>query len=292
MSFGKRWLMLAACVGLAVAAGGCARSTADADIAPDMQQALALRTAQEGGDSEATAEQAITGAGWGTLKGVFQLDGQIPQLPALDTQGKDPAACGSVVPDPSLQVDPGSKGIAYVLIFARKVSRVKNPEIPAEAGPALFDQKKCVFLSPVLALRVGQTMLVKNSDPVSHNTKIDAPGNPPSNLTLAPFASATYMYVKQLALPSQVVCSIHPWMSAYVIARNDPYYAVTGQDGSFEIADLPAGEPIEFQVWHARAQGGLQARPDWKRGRFQATIPPDGVLDLGVIQVPVGAFGL
>ncbi len=276
---------------LALAASGCAPSSADAEIAPDMEQALALR--ESGGAQETAGQKAAgpVGTGWGTLKGVLRFEGELPQLPALDTKGKDASVCGSVVPDPSLKVDPGSRGIAFVLIYARKVSRVKNPGFPSGKSP-LFDQEKCVFLSPVLAVRVGQPVTIKNSDGIVHNTKIDAAGNPPFNPMLGPQSTAQYTFVKQLALPAQVVCSIHPWMSAYIIARGDPYYAVTDKDGAFEIADLPAGEPIEFQVWHERAQAGLQARPDWKRGRFKVTIPEDGVLDLGTIDVPASAFRL
>lgn len=276
---------------LALAVSGCTHSSADAEIAPDMQQVLALRESQEGGQAAEQEAAGPVGTGWGTLKGVLRFQGELPQLPALDTNGKDASVCGSVVPDPSLKVDPSSRGIAFVLIYARKVSRVKNPEIPEGSTP-IFDQEKCVFLSPVFAVRVGQPVTIKNSDRIVHNTKIDAAGNPPFNPMLGPGAVAEYTFVKQLALPAQVVCSIHPWMSAYMIARGDPYYAVTDKDGAFEIPDLPAGEPIEFQVWHERAQGGLQARPDWKRGRFKATIPADGVLDLGTIDVPANAFRL
>lgn len=292
MSSSRLLIPFAASVWLALAVSGCVHSSADTELAPDMEQVLALR--ESGGTQETAGQEAPgpVGTGWGTLKGVLRFEGEPPQLPPLDTQGKDASVCGSVVPNPSLKVDPGSRGIAYVLIYARKVSRVKNADIPEGASP-LFDQEKCLFLSPVFAVRVGQPMTIKNSDGIVHNTKIDAAGNPPFNYTLAPHATAQYTFVKQLALPAQVGCTIHPWMSAYVIARGDPYYAVTDKDGAFEIADLPAGEPIEFQAWHERAQGGgLQAHPDWKRGRFKVTIPEDGVLDLGTINVPASAFRL
>lgn len=292
MSRSNPMKVFTACCCLLLAAAGCVRSSADVEIAPDMQQALALREGGGEGESGGQAAAAPTGTGWGTLKGVLRFEGDLPQLPPLDTQGKDAAVCGSVVADPSLQIDPGSRGIAFVLIYARKVSRVKNPELPEGSAQPLFDQEKCVFLSPVFAVRVGQPITIKNSDGIVHNTKIDAAGNPPFNPMLAPHTTAQYTFVRQLALPSQVVCSIHPWMSAYIIARGDPYYAVTDKNGAFEIADLPAGEPIEFQVWHERAQGGLQARPDWKRGRFKVTIPEDGVLDLGTINVSASAFRL
>ena len=40
-----------------------------------------------------------------------------------------------------------------------------------------------------------------------------------------------------------------------MLPRNDKYFAVTKDDGSFEIPNLPAGEEVEIQVWHERGAG-------------------------------------
>ncbi len=50
------------------------------------------------------------------------------------------------------------------------------------------------------------------------------------------------------------------------------YVAVSRADGRFEIANLPAGEDIEFQAWHERAagpQGAFEAKKDWAKGPIQ-----------------------
>ena len=44
-------------------------------------------------------------------------------------------------------------------------------------------------------------------------------------------------------------------MSAYLLPRKNGYFAVTAADGSFEIPNVPAGEKLEFQVWHESAAG-------------------------------------
>jgi hypothetical protein len=87
-------------------------------------------------------------------------------------------------------------------------------------------------------------------------------------------------------------------MKAYVIFRKDGYVAVSAPDGSFEIADLPAGEPLEFQVWHARSSGSgggvVLERPDLKwnpKGRFVITLQADETKDLGTLEVPAGSIG-
>ena len=55
-----------------------------------------------------------------------------------------------------------------------------------------------------------------------------------------------------------VKCNIHPWMKAYVGVVSHPYFAVTGDDGSFELKDLPPGD-YTIQVWHEKY--GTQEQP-------------------------------
>ena len=89
-------------------------------------------------------------------------------------------------------------------------------------------------------------------------------------------------------------------MRAYFLPRKDGYYAVTGRDGSFEIANVPAGESLEIQVWHESAGGrggplvltSEKAKElKWnKKGRFKITLAEDEVEELD-LTVPAAAFG-
>jgi hypothetical protein len=84
-------------------------------------------------------------------------------------------------------------------------------------------------------------------------------------------------------------------MSARVLVRGDGYFAVTGPDGTFEIPNLPAGEELEFQVYHEAAggQGNLvleQPQLKWdNKGRFKIKLEPDEVRTLE-LTVPVSAL--
>jgi hypothetical protein len=89
-------------------------------------------------------------------------------------------------------------------------------------------------------------------------------------------------------------------MLAYLLPRKNGYIAVTQTDGSFEIANLPAGEELEIQVWHENAAGGKGAlyvendaaqALEWdNKGRFKITLEPDQTRELE-ISVPASAFG-
>jgi hypothetical protein len=275
-------------------ASGCAPERVVAPVA----DAVAAARIREGLKTVAVAapvggDAAPASTGWATLTGRFTFAGSPGAAKALVVD-KDMEVCtagGRKLYDRSLVVDPATKGLANVVVFARKTSRVKNP-VPE--APVVFDQKNCEFLTPVVAVRVGQIVDVKNSDPVGHNTNI---ANTSFNQLIAAGASTPYRADTETAVPTVVTCNVHPWMKAHAVIRKDGYVAVSAADGSFTIADLPAGEPLEFQVWHERgAPSGAVglAKPDLKwnpKGRFTITLQADEVRDLGALEVPAAALG-
>ncbi len=262
---------------------------ADRQAAETIRQGLVTVVAAEAD----AGEVAASGEGWATLKGRFVFAGD-PGQPKPLVVDKDTEVCGksSKIFDQSLRVDASSKGLADVVVFVRKSSRVKNP---VSNAPLVFDQKNCEFLSPVFVSRLGQPIEVRNSDPVGHNTNIDGTS---FNQLIPAGQSTNYISNVEMGAPKAVTCNIHPWMKAYILFRKDGYVAVSAADGSFSIPDLPAGEPLEFQVWHAKSTGpggglGLE-RPDLKwnpKGRFLITLQADDVKDLGTLDVPADSIG-
>lgn len=232
--------------------------------------------------------------GWATLQGKFVYDGDPPPVKFLQTAGKDAETCSKhKIADESLVIEPSSKGIANVVVFARKTSRVHESQKSAASAETVFDQKDCVFVTHVLPVRVGQPLLIKNSDPIGHNTNITTQADVNINPLLPPGGQLHHKFNRQQVTPIPVTCNIHPWMKAYILPRNDAYVAVTRPDGSFEIANLPAGEEIEFQAWHERGsgtQGAFEAKRDWPKGRFKLRLKPGETKDLGTITVSSKAF--
>ena len=283
-------------VGCAAATVGCGPGRVTAPGA-DVEAAGKIRAtlvSAGGSASGTTAEAAATGTGWGTLRGRFVFAGTAPQAKPLVVD-KDTEVCsmgGMKLLDRSVLVDASSKGLANVVVFARKTSRVKTA---AADTPLVFDQKNCEFLAPVFAARVGQQVDVHNSDPIGHNTNIAGS----SFNQLIPAGQGTaYKPDAETGMPTMVTCNIHPWMKAYAVFRKDGYVAVSAADGSFSIPDLPAGETIEFQVWHERSGGpngavGLE-KPELKwtpKGRFQIKLEADEVKDLGTLEIPAAVIG-
>jgi hypothetical protein len=290
-----------AIVASAAALAGCDSrpnlgAVANVDSAKKIRKALA----GDSGGGEEGAEAVSTGTGWATLRGQFIYDGTPPQMKPYEVSKEENiCAPGGRAPlKEVLVVDQQSRGIQNVAIYLREASRVHESAQP-KTESVVFDQKVCLFLTHVMAVSVGQPIQIKNSDPTGHNTKIDGRANT-FNQTIPSGGAFPYTAQREEASPAPVSCNIHPWMKAYLLPRKNGYVAVTDAQGRFEIANLPAGEPIELQVWHesGAAPGlGLVGTPDvadvkWSaRGRVSLTLQADEVKEIKVVVAP-GAFRL
>lgn len=282
-------------VGLLLGCIGCERAITPGPHA-DLEQALTIReTLASESTGGGTTAVAATGTGWANLTGFFRLEeGATPRPRQPKNVNKDVGVCapgGKRILDQVMLVDDETRGIANVVIFLRDTSRVHDSAKP-KTEPALFDQEECIFLSHVFTMNVNQPVEIKNSDPIGHNTNIVANRGLGFNQTIPANQSLVYTPTAEESLPVPVNCSIHPWMQAYMLPRENNYVAVTKPDGTFELPMLPAGEELEFQVWHENATGpggALEAKPEWRRGRLELKLQENEDARLEVI-VPGTAF--
>ncbi|MBY0514267.1 MAG: hypothetical protein K2P78_10195 [Gemmataceae bacterium] len=126
----------------------------------------------------------------------------------------------------------------------------------------VIDQPCCVFTPRVLAARVGDTVVVRNPAPVTHNFFWTSGNNGDLNVNLAP--KQEHRFAKPLvaeAAPIPYRCTVHPWMTGSVRVFDHPYYAVTDADGAFTIADAAAGS-YHLVYWHEAVgfKGGAAGR--------------------------------
>ncbi|MFQ5799701.1 MAG: carboxypeptidase regulatory-like domain-containing protein [Bacteroidota bacterium] len=135
-----------------------------------------------------------------------------------------------------------------VLIYIREGLGGKIYTPPPDS--ILFDQKGCLYTPHVLGIQVGQEFVVKNSDPTLHNVHTLSKENRPFNIA-QPRQGMTFTRKFEKPETFKVKCEVHPWMNAYVGVFTHPFYAVTGDDGSFAIKNLPAGE-YTVEAWHEK----------------------------------------
>lgn len=227
---------------------------------------------------------------WGTLKGRFVFDGDPPK-PSKVNVNKDTDVCGKNPPMvEDLVVDP-SGGVANVGIWLVTKNATEHPEFAESADSVVvLDNKDCRFEPYLGVVRVGQTLRLHNSDPVSHNVNGGSfRKNTPFNDNLPPEASVDKVLKNEERLGVPLSCGSHGWMKSYVLVKKTPYIAVSDADGTFEIRNLPAGEKLEFKTWHAPSGYITEPKVEgkatkWKRGQFEVTIQ-EGENDLGDILV-------
>lgn len=129
--------------------------------------------------------------------------------------------------------------------------RIKNPPATtATANLPLIDQKDCTYSPHVFAVPVGGKIAVRNSDGTFHNVNGSLSGKLLWNKPQA--AKDPELNLDASGAAGQVidlVCNVHPWMHAYGVIIDHPFYAVTGEDGAFSIPGLPPGK-YTLEAWH------------------------------------------
>ncbi len=270
-----RWIYKPASLGLGLAAllaaalPGCGGPTADKSDAvlvssPDAKTGAKATPAPTtgtpaptGGGTSAPTPSAssapVASEGWGTLKGKVVFGGTPPEQPLLAAVGKapkDPEFCAKTEPikNERLVVDSGTKGVKNVFVYLTRPTAVNDEAKKAAAAKHVeFDQKNCTFIPHAVAVITGTTVTMKSSDGTNHNVNFQLKSlnlNP----TMAPGATMDVKPEEPERGPGPVICSIHPWMTAYWLVLDHPYFAVTDKDGNFEIKNVPAGTQ-KLVVW-------------------------------------------
>jgi hypothetical protein len=213
---------------------------------------------------------------WATVKGqvVYPAAKPVPERKKLDiTQDKAHCLSKGDILDETLNVNPKNKGIKNVVIWLRpdntdpKGSAIPRDKIhpdDAKRKPAevIIDQPCCMFVKRVTVARVGDTIVVKNPAPVAHNFFWTSGNNGEFNVTIP--KESDWKMPQALGAetaPIQYKCTIHPWMSGYVRIYDHPYFAVTDENGSFELKNAPAGK-WRLMVWQEKVGflGGAAGR--------------------------------
>ena len=241
-------------------------------------------------------QSAIADDAWGSIKGRIIYSGD-PFVPDKITVERDPAVCGAVQQvDESLVVNPENRGIRNIAIWLETRDSIPvHPDLKdAPQKAPVLDNHNCRFEPRMLAIRTGQVFEISNSDPVAHNAAVYARRNLPFSEIIPMNQPLQKKFGKFEALPVRVDCSIHPWMKAWLIVSEHPYVAVTGEDGSFEIQNIPAGE-WKFRFWHERS-GYLQSLVSdgtpapLEKGNWVLNIAADKTLELGDLIAPAEQF--
>lgn len=194
-------------------------------------------------NTEATIDSKtphLVSAADGSLQGEIHFEGAVPPAQPID-MSQDPACVLPGVPanvGQAYQVSNGRLQNVYVYV---KQGLEKYSFQPPQ-GPVELDQQGCRYIPHVLAMRAGQKLIIRNSDLAMHNVHPGPKNNPGWNISQMPKAEPIEKTFEKPEVMLPVSCNQHPWMKMYVNVADHPYFAITREDGKFEIKDLPPGE--------------------------------------------------
>lgn len=229
------------------------------------------------------APVAVHAEEWGDLSLQFIYDGEPPVVKPFIAD-KDEAVCGKKpFPNERLIVDKDTGGIANVLVWLANKSDEKVAMHPSydewATKPETLMVRNCRFEPHVLLVRTSQEFFkYKVADSIGHNAKVDFFANLPSSALVPGNAEAPIGITFPETAPVSFECSIHPWMRAWILVRDNPYMAASDAEGRIQIKNLPVGE-WNFRIWHE--QTGLiknarrgDAEVKWSKGMANLRIKP------------------
>jgi plastocyanin len=178
----------------------------------------------------------------GAIRGAVRLaGGSLEQTKVVMTV--DQSVCGREKDAEDLVVS-ADKGIRNVVVS------LQSPPADAKArvaAPVQMDQKQCVFVPRVVLVPAGGTVEFLNGDRLLHNLRSQTKDNASFNRT-QPKGRTIPVTFKAPEL-IRIDCDLHPWMRAWVVVTEHPFYAVTGEHGEFTLDDVPPGNHT-LRLWH------------------------------------------
>ena len=226
-------------------------------------------------------------AGKAVLKGKVTVEGEMPPIAKLNAEfvakvekSTDQAHClcpnsGPDKEEQEWRINPTNKGLKNVVVFLvpepgsyfacdpndEGVKQVQGKALELHQPYCAFHPRAAVLFpkyrdkanKPVMT---GQTITVFNDTDkapggkkggINHNTKWLN-----ENINISAGESKENISLGLTTTPVTFQCTIHGWMNANVFVLDHPYFAVTDENGEFEIKNAPA-EAVRIIAWHEAA---------------------------------------
>jgi plastocyanin len=213
---------------------------------------------------------AVAPAGGGTITGTVSFTGTPPANPTID-MSEEPSCAqkhAGGARDPQVVVTGGK--LANVFVFV-KGGLPAGQNYPVPSSAAVLDQDGCLYEPRNFGVMVGQQLEIKNSDAVLHNIKAVPTKNRGFNISQPTQGMTTRRTFTTEEIGVPLECNVHGWMHASVTVLTHPFFASTGNDGTFTIRGLPAGT-YEIEARHEKLGTRTQSVTVPEGGTATATI--------------------
>jgi hypothetical protein len=212
----------------------------------------------------------------GSVTGKVSFEGALPD-DAIENIliTKNPDVCGTGERE-VVWIDVKDGALRGAFVFIDKITQGKAWAKP-EGGNFLIDQKGCRFRPWAQVIRPGP-IVIRNSDTgVLHNINmremIGVEKGRVVKRTMFNFGQPDPGDIEQAVKPRRssfisINCEAHNFMFGFMMAPVHPYAVVVGEDGSFEIGDIPPGD-YTVKAWHPTL--GIQ--------KTKLTVPAGGAVE-------------
>lgn len=178
-----------------------------------------------------------------------------PQRERVQSVDSDPV-CKALNPEPLMTenyVVDENGNLGNVIVY---VDKVPSGDYAVREETVVIDQVGCRYVPHVIAIQVGQKVLLRNSDATTHNVHFKSRLNGDWNMTQTSKGDLPPMreFARAEIGTPLLKCDIHPWMEARLGIFDHPFFSVTRESGTFAIPQgLPDGK-YTVTAWHARAK--------------------------------------
>ena len=228
----------------------------------------------------------------GVIEGTVTLDGPVPEPKGFNLiTFPDPQYCGRISNGRGWRllhdfVVGSNGGLKDAIVLLEGVEAGK----PFEVSVPLIEARDCMFQPFMTIVRNGHAVEVVNMDPVMHDiqgyeTSLEAGARVLFNTPLvmnhqhnrgdlhaihnhAPGKSLVGpIYLNKGRRTFYMQCGFHAYMESWAMAVNNPYYALTDENGKFSLEQVPPGT-YQLVVWHPQTGPGksklVTVKPDGK----------------------------
>lgn len=188
------------------------------------------------------------------MTGTVTLSKPLDALPAMDT-GELSAVCGPTIPDGSVTMQGG--GLAGVVVWLDGARSGKAPPIERRVE---LESDHCKLVPRVQAALRGSAVNIIGHDDFRQHLRFTASGDSTPRATIL-LGGGEQVIPTELPFVAPGMVAVrdaeHPWTRAYLAVFDHPYFAVTGNGGSFTIDGVPAGK-YKLNAWHERTGVSVQ----------------------------------
>ena len=230
------------------------------------------KTETDGGDTGTTGTEYKSKGDEGTITGTVAYAGAAPEAKKIDTSADPQCSAKSAnLTSEEWAVKDGKLANTFVYIKDGTLAdgkKVGDFAWAAPSAPATLDQDGCHYKPHVFGVVTKQSISIKNSDPTTHNVHFTPKNNPDWNQSQPNGAGPLTHKLNVAEAMVPVKCNQHPWMKAYVGVMKHPFFAVSAENGSFTIANVPPGT-YTVVAWHEGPGAGTEKT-------MQVTVPAKG----------------